>query len=231
MESFPSCVGSRRCVRPLLKIFVMMMVLFTVFVFAAIPAAIIYFVPKITSPSEPQTSDQAGATSRLVFGGRPLAVWLFLVLLLLLVGLYSIGTARFALLSFRVANSGNVTTILTTAGFRCLVTVFLVSIGYGVFYRRSWGKWCGVSMLAACALFSVFSPDTTQYANDAERAGGFLARNVLLPLPLMWWAYSFAFSNNARRYFSGAKMRTHHNSPPAPTSSTIPADPDPSRHD
>ncbi len=85
---------------------------------------------------------------------------------------------------------------------RLVAPTALVLAGLAVYARRPWSRWIGVAILLASALSSVLRPDTTDYANEAERTGGYLARNFILPGLLAWWCYAFAFSQKARRYFS-----------------------------
>jgi drug/metabolite transporter (DMT)-like permease len=86
--------------------------------------------------------------------------------------------------------------------------VAFLAAAYSIYRRLSWSRWLGVAAILGLAAFSLLGPDTTQYANDAERAGGHLARILLMPLLLAWWAYAFGFSSKAKRYFSRGPSNT-----------------------
>jgi hypothetical protein len=85
-----------------------------------------------------------------------------------------------------------------------LIATFLAA-AYAVYCRRDWGRWFGVALFVACTAVAIFRHDTTHYANDAERAGGYLGRFIVLLL-LAWLVYAFAFSSKAKRYFSKASL-------------------------
>jgi hypothetical protein len=72
---------------------------------------------------------------------------------------------------------------------------------YGVFYRRQWGRWLALIAILGVIGFSVFGPDHTRYASNAERAGGLFGRYALMPFLMLWWAHAIAFSEKSKTYF------------------------------
>lgn len=134
---------------------------------------------------------------------RPVAVWLLMACLLALGLFFVIGAAQFVGTVFthwgEIRNFGLL--IGAVAWRLALIAAFLAAI-YSLYRGHTWSRWLGVTLLVAFAAFSIFRPDTTSYANDAERAGGQLGRLFLFPLLFAWWAYALAFSAKARRYFS-----------------------------
>jgi len=71
----------------------------------------------------------------------------------------------------------------------------------GIYRRASWSRWAGLLVIFICAVWSVLRTDDP-YPNQAQEAGAWLGRVVVIPLLCVWWAYAFAFSRKARAYFS-----------------------------
>ena len=88
--------------------------------------------------------------------------------------------------------------------WRVAIMATFLAAAYGLYCRRGWARWFGVALIVLFAAVGFFRPDTTSYANDAQRAGGQFGRLVVIPLLLAWLAYASSFSSKARRYFSKA---------------------------
>ena len=133
---------------------------------------------------------------------RPISVWLMQILLYVFVGLFVIGLfkgmADVVRLGYSNLGSG-----------RVLFSIFWVSglilgsvwTAISLYRRRNWSKWVCLCLLALLLAVIILSPNTTYYANDAERMGGFVGRYVFFSVLLVWWAYALAFSKKAKRYF------------------------------
>jgi hypothetical protein len=134
---------------------------------------------------------------------RPIAVWILIVLLLAVVLVFVVGLTLFIWAA--TVRRGEVRSPhLLTASlvWRLALAAVFFAAAYSVYRRQRWSRWFGVALIFVLALVFMFRPDTAYYASDAERAGGYLARFIVVPLFLAWWAYAFAFSSKARRYFS-----------------------------
>jgi hypothetical protein len=114
----------------------------------------------------------------------------------------SIGAVRFLwLATSHLAEVGNVLALTIAVTWRIAIAATALAAMLGIFYRRQWARWFGILAIAALAFSSILGPDSTNYANNAERAGGSLARLVIIPLILAWWGHAFGFSTKAKRYF------------------------------
>ncbi|MES1191759.1 MAG: hypothetical protein ABUS47_11860 [Steroidobacter sp.] len=154
------------------------------------------------NPYSPPVSDVENVTD---VPSRPVSVWLFLAIMLLSTTSLTIGLARSLwLVATHVFHITNYTIFAMAIGLRVLVIVLSVTVMIGVVRAKNWGRWIGIALLCAFALWSFFRTDTTHYASAAESAGGFVGQFVLVPLLLGWWIYSFGFSAKARGYFSVA---------------------------
>ncbi len=133
---------------------------------------------------------------------RPRAVVLFLFVLPVITGILALGTARFLwIIASHLAEISAPVAVAIALGWRVALITALAVTWRGVSVRKKWSRWVGFAALLAFTAWCVTGTDTTQYANDAERAGGATGR-ILITLLLAWWAYAFAFSDKARRYFS-----------------------------
>ncbi|MEJ8847962.1 hypothetical protein [Variovorax rhizosphaerae] len=120
--------------------------------------------------------------------------------------LVTVGSARFIwFVTSRWADIRDFYALAMGVAWRAALVAGLLAATLGIFRRRQWGRWLGLLAIAGIAAFILLRPDTTTYANDAERAGGVLGRTVLLPLTFAWWGYAVAFSRKAKRYFSLTK--------------------------
>jgi hypothetical protein len=134
---------------------------------------------------------------------RPLSVWLLIVFLLLvvLVGIVAMTSSLVTILATEIGLR-SMSFLAFSLSWRLGLIVALIVTTHSVYCRRSWGRWLGLVAISGFAAFLVFGADTTHYANDAERAGGYIGRFIILPSLLVWWAYAFGFSLKAKRYFS-----------------------------
>lgn len=131
---------------------------------------------------------------------RPIAVWLLIILLSIFVALFFWGISRFIVGSW--ANAAEIGVLVASTIWRLGIVGAFIAGGYGAYRRHRWSRWFGVALIVLLAVFTLLRKDTTYYANDAERAGGYVARYVIVPLLFAWWVYALAFSRKARRYFS-----------------------------
>ena len=133
---------------------------------------------------------------------RPVSVWILILFLLLFDLLFVVATIRFitAFSSGSSEENGAVVGVVSFVWRLALIASFTAG-AYGAFRRQNWSRWFGAVLVVAFAAFMFFGTDTTQYANDAERSGGTIAR-VLVPVLLLWLACALAFSSKVKRYFS-----------------------------
>jgi len=133
---------------------------------------------------------------------RPIAAWLLILALIASSTLVSLASSQFFLLvAHRWADIRDYTALAVGVTWRIALVAAFVAAVIGIYSRRQWGRWLGLLAIAAFATSSVLGPDTTAYANEAQKAGGFLGRMILGPLAFVWWAYAFGFSRKAKRYF------------------------------
>ena len=85
--------------------------------------------------------------------------------------------------------------------WRLVIVPLLLLVTVGLYRARTWARWGALVTLAALLTTTLVVTDTTDYANDAARAGGMLGRWVLIPALLLWWGYACAFTRKAKRYF------------------------------
>jgi len=154
------------------------------------------------NPYSPPAANVEMAISQPL-GPRPISAWLLLIAIALYGFVFASGTAEFLfLIASRLDQISNPWGVLLAVGWRLfIVGVFLASF-VGIFKRKQWGRWLGLLMLAGFAVFSIFGQDTANYADEAQRAGGYFGRKILLPLLFAGWAYAFGFSAKAKRYFA-----------------------------
>ena len=133
---------------------------------------------------------------------RTLAVWIFLVIFGIFLCIFAtgLGNTMMHLVSHLPEDRDYLTFSLGL-----LVSIALLALGLsiliGVYRRRQWSRWMGVLAILALLFLMFQLPDTTRYANSAERAGGTFGRQVLFPVLLVFWAYRFGFSAKAKLYF------------------------------
>jgi hypothetical protein len=134
---------------------------------------------------------------------RPIAVWLFLVVISMFIIFLVANTAQllWAVLSYREGIRSIAGLAMAVAWQLFVVAVFLFA-AIGAYRGTPWSRWLGVVAIMGFIAVLFLRPDTTRYVNDAQRAGGYVGRMFIWPLLLVWWAYAFAFSSKARRYFS-----------------------------
>lgn len=132
---------------------------------------------------------------------RPWSAWLLMLALALVAIAIAFGAINTAwyLVAFRGAMSWR---FLGSLSIYLALMAFCVAVAIGIARRRPWGRWLGVLIIAGFAIVIMAMPDTSQYANEAQRGGGLFGRLILTPLLMAAWGYRFAFSARARRYFA-----------------------------
>lgn len=142
---------------------------------------------------------------------RPLSVWLFLLILWPATVAFAIAAIRSAWLTIGLIHFAwfsspfPASTSYRLAGgiaWRLAILALMACVLLGTMHRRQWGRWLGVLSLGALTVGLFFIPETTRYANDAERVRTFIAPVVLMAALTAWWTYAFGFSRKARTYFS-----------------------------
>ncbi len=137
---------------------------------------------------------------------RPISVWLLIILLWAVAIVISLATARLAAtLMARWSEVTSVAAVAITMVWRVFLIAIFIAAAVSAFRRRPWSRWFGVAIFVLLAAYSVFTPDKTQYLNDAERMGGMLGR-ILMPILLAWWTYAIAFSSKSKQYFSKGRI-------------------------
>lgn|GEM_PF-5832688 len=133
---------------------------------------------------------------------RPLAVWSLAFLLAALALFWTVGLIGL-LAAIVTGKTGNVALLfpISLQVFQLAVVVTAVA---GMLRRRQWGRWLGLLAIGGFTVLMILRPDTTYYANSAEQTGGFLGRNIIVPLLMLWWGRRFGFSDKAKQYFAGA---------------------------
>jgi hypothetical protein len=101
---------------------------------------------------------------------RPVAVWLLIICLLASGLLFVIGSAQFVGTIFthwsEIRSFG---LLVGSLAWRLALIAAFLAATYSLYCRHPWSRWLGVMLIVALAAFSIFRPDTTFYANDAER--------------------------------------------------------------
>lgn len=155
------------------------------------------------NPYTPPGSSSEVTFLKEVAPPRPVAVFLMLALLAVFGIPCVVGVA--GLVALVVSQGGKPlgnSAFVVALAWRVAALAFIVVVLVGLYYRRAWGRWMAIVVPIGIAAFSILGPDTTSYANEAERTGGFLGRVIVIPLLLAWWTYALAFSRKARRYFA-----------------------------
>ena len=135
---------------------------------------------------------------------RPISAWMLMVLLAIL----ALGIlAAVGWSGWWIARSSHQVrspiVLLTGVLVRVLVVAAIVWLALSIHRAKAWSRWAGLAAIVAVAAFSVFRPaDGADYPNDAQRAGAMLGRYIIWPILCAYWAYGFAFTEKARRYFA-----------------------------
>jgi hypothetical protein len=134
---------------------------------------------------------------------RPLSAWFLLVLAAGTAAAFSIGVARLGWLL--ATNQMQVLDPIRASlafAWRIALVAGSAATVLGVYRHTSWSRWTGLLLIAAFAAWSALRTDDP-YPNEAQEAGAWFGRVVVMPFLCVWWAYAFAFSRKARAYFSG----------------------------
>lgn len=134
---------------------------------------------------------------------RPISVWLLLAVLVICALLFVFGMVYPILTgeSLRRVQRSPIDFAIWTA-WRLAFVAIVVFMICAVLRRWLFARWIGPFVILLMGFAILMRPDSTQYANDAERAGGAFSRKFLMPLLLVWWAYAVCFSEKAKRYFA-----------------------------
>jgi len=155
------------------------------------------------NPYSPPISSNLDAPSEVV--SRPFAVWLLLFILLAAEALFAYAFIRSIwLVGPRLSEVSNPLGLAQSVILRLIYFVALLAIMTSIFQRKRWSRWLGLVVIASFLIGNFLRADNTHYLNEAQAAGGFVGRFVIVPLLLSWWAYAFAFSSKAKRYFISA---------------------------
>jgi len=134
---------------------------------------------------------------------RPIAVWLAILFFLAFGLLFVTMGAQF--LGAALVHRGEIRHMGWLAAsivWRLMLIAICLTAAYCIYSRRPWSRWLGLLALTGFGTAMLLNPDSTHYANDAERTGGQFGRYILIPLLMVWWVYAFGFSAKAKRYFS-----------------------------
>lgn len=134
---------------------------------------------------------------------RPISVWLMQVFMFMFAGLFTYSSIR-TMRDFAALGTSQVEVwkIVIALVLQIAFIFAFAATAVALFRRANWSKWVSLVLLSLLIAFIILRPDTTYYANDAERIGGFIGRYLFFPPLFMWWAYALAFSQKAKRYFS-----------------------------
>jgi hypothetical protein len=156
--------------------------------------------PNLYRPPDAATADfRPDATTN----ARPISAWL-LEALLLFIALMAIAalwrTAWAVALEWQRVRSplGLAIAVAWQVGLAvgCGASIHAIHRG------RPWARWLGLALIVAFAAVCLLRTDDTVYPNDAQRAGAELGRYFLFPVLSAWWAWAFAFSAKAKRFFA-----------------------------
>ena len=139
---------------------------------------------------------------------RPIAVWLFVGMLLIMVALVVVRpTSLLVRLSFGTNSYGGLPRLALYLATSLAVGGGLAFLAISAYRGVPWSRWISVAVVVLLVLVTLVRPDTTFYATEAERTGGFVGRYILVPLLVAWWIYAFAFSRKAKRFFMRSTER------------------------
>lgn len=133
---------------------------------------------------------------------RPISVWVFIIFIGVFALLFTLGLLKFLSVAvLQAGDVGNIGFLAASIVWRIALIAVCIALARSIFLRRAWSRWIAIVMIIGFAAFSIFGQDSANYLSDAERAGGFFGRTILLPLLCVWWLYAVGFSAKAKRYF------------------------------
>ena len=150
-------------------------------------------------PGEPDVDTSGQPRPR-----RPISAWLLLLVLSGALASFVVGFVRLVWLV--AAQKVEVVTPLLTSfhvGWRLVLGCACVMTIIGIFRARKWSRWVGLVAIAALGVGLMLTPDTTVYPNEAQQSGAWFGHFIVSPALFVWWAFAFAFSQKAVRYFFG----------------------------
>jgi ABC-type Na+ efflux pump permease subunit len=139
---------------------------------------------------------------------RPISVWLLQIILVVVALVFLLGALR-SILAGDVPQFAKQNPIGLVIGiaWRVVFLFAVVAMIYCIHRGLRFARWICLMAIAALAAFGLLGSDTTHYANEAQRAGGFVGRYFVAPLLFIWWAYAIAFSRKAQRYFAKRDLK------------------------
>ncbi|NHZ95914.1 hypothetical protein [Massilia sp. CCM 8734] len=142
--------------------------------------------------------------------GRPLSVWLFLLIMWPTTLALAIGAIRFSWFTLGAINvawfsspfpASTSYRLLGGIAWRLAVLALLFTTVLGATRRRQWGRWLGILLLGAMTVGVFFLPETIRHAGDAGSPQALPIPVSLMATLAAWWTYAFGFSRKARRYY------------------------------
>ena len=134
---------------------------------------------------------------------RPISAWLLEALLAFIAAAGLVGLWRLVwMVALDPQNLRSPIGLALAVAWQIGLFVVLALAIRGIHRGRHWARWLGLVLIVAFAVFSVARPDHSTYPNDAQRAGAELGRYAIVPLLCVWWAWAFAFSAKAKRFFA-----------------------------
>lgn len=161
-------------------------------------------LPNPFSPPEAKVEDVHESSIAVQRPPRPISAWILGLALVVMTVFLGIGIARLAWFvstqQVQVVDPYKATLYVLWRGVAAVACVITVA---GIFRRRGWSRWAGLCAIAAFVVWCLVRQDTTGYSNEAQQAGGWMAKYMFIPALCIWWAYAYGFSAKAVRYFSG----------------------------
>jgi len=132
---------------------------------------------------------------------RPISVWILLLFAVTIALSYSFGVARYIWVFTVHLNEASPSAWFVGIVWHLPVIGLSAVLTWAIIRRLHWARWAGLLAIVVFAAWQMLRQETVSFENDAERLGGSIAKWFLLPLLCSWWAYAFAFSAKAKRYF------------------------------
>jgi ribose/xylose/arabinose/galactoside ABC-type transport system permease subunit len=156
--------------------------------------------PNLYRPPDAPTADfrPDGTTS-----ARPISAWLLEALLVFIALAAIAGLWRMAwAVALEWQGMRSPSGLAIAVAWQVGLLVGSIASIHAIHRGRSWARWLGLALIVAFGAFCLLRTDNTVYPNDAQRAGAELGRYFMLPVLYVWWAWAFAFSAKAKRFFA-----------------------------
>lgn len=136
---------------------------------------------------------------------KPLSVWVVQILGALIAASNTFGLVMLAFGSGSIDSnsSPSIPVWLLLLIQSCVVLVLLLML-WELPKRSQTGRFLGLAMMAFFACATIFSDHGKNSPSEFYTAGRWMATAVMVSI-LAYWAFAFAFSEKARRYFSVAR--------------------------